>query len=77
MVNNAEGLLKAVDVFDKSISEDYEHLETTNYQRRMWKLCILLRISCLCMEGVLIHTSKLNSVQNIQTMITAYVSCIE
>jgi hypothetical protein len=39
MLDKVEGL-HTVDVFDKYISEGYEHLEVKICKERMWKLCV-------------------------------------
>jgi hypothetical protein len=37
-LDNVEGLFETVDVFDKSICEDYAHLEVKICEERTWKL---------------------------------------
>jgi hypothetical protein len=42
MLDNVEGLLRTVDVYDKYISEGYAHLEVNLCKGCMWKLCVVL-----------------------------------
>jgi hypothetical protein len=66
-LDNVEGLLKTVDVFDISISEGYAHLEVKICKERMWKLRVcryglhfpILSDQCSCISPVRITLSNL------------------